>query len=112
MRPTALLPSEGRRAEDFFRPKIAIVSAGFEPTNLGTKGQQANPRSPKTYLFNLYINKIIQEYKTVIKKGTHLNNRKLVNTVLYVEGQILMATSENDLQTMAHHLKLILRKYK
>ena len=34
-------------------------------------------------LFNIYINKIIQEFKTVIKKGVQLNNRKLVNTILY-----------------------------
>jgi hypothetical protein len=35
-----------------------------------------------------------------------------VNTVLYADDQILMATSEYDLQTMAHHLNLIARKYK
>jgi len=63
-------------------------------------------------LFNIYINKIIQELKTVIKKGLQLNNRKLVNTILYADNQILMATSEDDLQTMAHHLNLIARKYK
>jgi len=34
--------SEGRRAEDFFRPKIPKSSAGFEPANLGTKGQHAH----------------------------------------------------------------------
>ena len=32
-------------------------------------------------LFNIYINKVIQEFKTVIKKGKQLNNRKLVNTI-------------------------------
>jgi len=48
----------------------------------------------------------------VIKKGIQLNNRKLVNTILYADDQILIATSEDDLQTMAHHLKLIARKYK
>jgi len=35
------LPSEGRRAEDFF------ASAEFEPANLGTKGQHATSRPPK-----------------------------------------------------------------
>jgi len=35
-----------------------------------------------------------------------------VNTTLYAEDQILMATSEDDLQTMAYHLKFIARKYK
>ena len=34
-----------------------------------------------------------------------------MNTILYGDAQILMATSEDDLQTMAHHLKLIARKY-
>ena len=41
-----------------------------------------------------------------------LINRKLVNTILYAEDQVLMATSEDDLQTMAQHLNFITRKYK
>jgi len=60
----------------------------------------------------MYINKITQEFKIVIKKGIQLNNRKLVNTILYADDQILVATSDDDLQTMAYHLKLIARKYK
>jgi hypothetical protein len=36
-------PSEGRRAEDFFALKNPTASAGFEPANLGTKGQHAHP---------------------------------------------------------------------
>jgi len=39
-------------------------------------------------------------------------NDFLVNTILYADDQILMATSEEDLQTMPHHLNLIARKYK
>ena len=35
-------PSEGRRAEDFFALKNPTASAGFEPANLGTRGQHAN----------------------------------------------------------------------
>jgi len=31
----------------FFRPKNPTASAGFEPTNLDTKGQHATPRPPK-----------------------------------------------------------------
>jgi hypothetical protein len=34
-------PSEGRRVEDFFALKNPTASAGFEPANLGTKGQHA-----------------------------------------------------------------------
>ena len=48
----------------------------------------------------------------MIKKGIQLNNRKLVNTILYTDDQILLATSEDDLQTMAYHLNLIAIKYK
>jgi hypothetical protein len=48
----------------------------------------------------------------VIKKSIQLNNRKLVNTIPYADDHILMATSEDDLQTMAYHLKLTAIKYK
>ena len=36
-------PSEGRRAEDFFALKNPTAPAGFEPANLGTKGQHVTP---------------------------------------------------------------------
>jgi hypothetical protein len=38
-----------------FRPKKPTASAGFEPANLGTKGQHATPRPPKPLQY--YINK-------------------------------------------------------
>jgi hypothetical protein len=41
--PRFYFPSEGRRAEDFFGLKNPMASAGFQPANLGTKGQFANP---------------------------------------------------------------------
>ena len=46
MGPTALLPLR-RSAEDFFALKNPKASAGFEPANLGSKGQHATPRPPK-----------------------------------------------------------------
>ena len=46
----------------------------------------------------IYINKIIQGFKTAIKKGIQINNRKLVNTKLYADDHILMATSEDGLK--------------
>ena len=39
--------SEWRRAEDFFALKNPTASAGFEPANLGTKGQHATSIPPK-----------------------------------------------------------------
>ena len=46
-------PSEGRHAEDFFALKNPTASAGFEPANLGTKGQHAASRPPKSFI-NMY----------------------------------------------------------
>ena len=40
-------PYEERHAEDFFVLKNPTASAGFEPANLGTKGQHATSRPPK-----------------------------------------------------------------
>jgi hypothetical protein len=37
----------------------------------------------------------------VINKGIQLTNRKVINTILYADDQILMAASEDELQTMA-----------
>ena len=48
----------------------------------------------------------------MIKKGIQLNNRKSMNTILYADDQILMATSEDELQIMAYHLNIIARKYR
>ena len=50
-------PSEGRRAEDLFALKNPMASAGFQPTNLGTKGQHATPTPLKPLLF-IYIYKM------------------------------------------------------
>jgi hypothetical protein len=42
MGPTALLPLRRKASWGFFRPKNLTASAGFEPANLGTRGQRAN----------------------------------------------------------------------
>ena len=79
-----------------------------EPTHINQRLRQRWGLSP--VLLKIYINKIIQEFKRAVKKGIQLNNRKLVNTILYADDQILIARSEDELQTMAYHLNLIARK--
>jgi hypothetical protein len=81
-----------------------------EPIDINKGVRQGCGLSPG--LFNMYINKIAQECKTVIKKVIQSNNRKSVNTILYADDQILIATSEDELQKMAYHLNLIAGKYK
>src|SRR5215469_9744570 len=46
-------PSEGRRAEDFFRPKNPTASAGFEPANLGPSRLAIKSLSNFVYTFFL-----------------------------------------------------------
>ena len=47
MGPTALLSLRRKACWEIFPPKNPTASAGFEPANLGTKGQHATPRPPK-----------------------------------------------------------------
>ena len=89
---------------------IKFIYSISEPIHVNKGVRQGCGLSP--VLFNIYSNKIIEEFKTVIKNGIQLNNRQLVNTILYADDQIFMATSEDDLQTMAYRLNLIARKYK
>ena len=57
------VPSEWRRAVDYFALKNPTASVGFEPANLGTKGQHATPRQPKPLTRTLieYLNRILEE---------------------------------------------------
>jgi len=90
--------------------RIKFKDGISEPICINKGVRQGCVLSP--VLFKIYINNIIQEFKIVVKKGIQLNNRKLVNTILYADDQILMATSEDELQTMAYHLNFTARKYK
>jgi hypothetical protein len=47
-------PYEGTRAEDFKTKKNLTASAGFEPANMGTKGQHATSRPPKP-LYHVFV---------------------------------------------------------
>jgi hypothetical protein len=53
-----------------------------EPTHINKGVREGCGLSP---VFNIYINKIIQECKIVIKKSIQLNNMKLVNTILHAD---------------------------
>jgi hypothetical protein len=61
-------PSEGRRAEDFFRPKIPTASAGCKPANLGTKNQHATSRPLKP--LSLSLTKLINENRVMTRTAS------------------------------------------
>ena len=53
MGPT-LLPLRRKACWGFLHPKNPTASAGFEPANLGTKGQHATPRPPKPLRIHIH----------------------------------------------------------
>ena len=65
MGPTALLPLQMKARWGFFRPKNLTASAGFEPVNLGTKGQHASPRPPKPPYVYIYMYTYIYIHNTM-----------------------------------------------
>ena len=62
-------PSEERRAEDFSALKNPTASAGFEPANLGTKGQHATSRPPKP-LYTFIVTVIYEIMLSKDRRGT------------------------------------------
>ena len=61
-----------------------------EPMHINKGVRQGCGLSP--VLFNVRFNEILKEFKRAMKKSIQLNNRKFVNTILYADDQILMAT--------------------
>jgi hypothetical protein len=58
MRSPALLPLRRKACWGFFRPENPTSSAGFEPTNLGTRGRHASSRPPKPLTLLIAHNKL------------------------------------------------------
>ena len=56
----------------FFALKNPKASAGFEPANLGTKGQHATPRPPKPLLYTYSIFNIGTFYIRMVTAVTNL----------------------------------------
>ena len=71
MGPTALLPLRRKACWGYFRPKNPTASAGFEPSNLGTKGQHATPRPPKPLVVKILRKKIVLFIETSFMYNKH-----------------------------------------
>ena len=53
--PMAYRPSQKTSAQDFYILKNPSTSAGFEPANLGPKGEYITPRPPRQLIATLYF---------------------------------------------------------
>jgi hypothetical protein len=78
--------------------KVMFSDTVSKPKQINKGVRQGCGLSP--VLFKVDISKILQEFKTVINKGIHLTNRKIINTMLYADDQMLLATSEDELKTI------------
>jgi uncharacterized membrane protein YobD (UPF0266 family) len=47
-------------------------------------------------LFNIYTNRLVKEWKGKTKSGIQVTKNNKINTILYADDQILLATSEDD----------------
>ena len=59
-------PSEGGRAKDFFALKNPTASAGFEPSNLGTKGQHATSRPLKSLYYAVCLGDKLTTFRIIV----------------------------------------------
>ena len=87
---TALLPLRKKTCWGFFRPKNPTASAGFEPANLGTKGQNANSRPPKP---------LVCKYNQIYFVNERFHNNTQTWTLLSVSCSCAL----NLLNISAHH---------
>ena len=77
------------------------------PTNKGVR--QGCCLSPT--LFNIYINKIIQNWKSRFNRGIQLDRNTLLNSILYADDLVLLVEREDDLQMGIHLLQQDCNKY-
>jgi hypothetical protein len=62
-------------------------------------------------LFDIYINKVLEEWKLTNPKIIHLGNNKYINTILFADDQVLLAETEDHLQENVTKLNKILKLY-
>jgi hypothetical protein len=62
-------------------------------------------------LFNIYINRLVKEWKAKTKSGIQVTKNNKISTILYADDQILLATSEDELQLASHQLNKIAKEY-
>jgi hypothetical protein len=67
-----------------------------EPTFLFLNQGYGCPLSPT--LFNVYINEVIKDWNQTYTKGINVQNNTKLNTILFADDQVIIASSEDNLQ--------------
>lgn len=62
-------------------------------------------------LFDLYINRILEDWKKTNPKGISLGDNRYIDSVLFADDQVLIAASEHQLQGNVTELNKILKQY-
>jgi hypothetical protein len=62
-------------------------------------------------LFNIYINKAIKEWKQTTQSEIQLGSGKMIQTILYVDDQVITAESEYELHIAVCELNKIVKEY-
>lgn len=62
-------------------------------------------------LFDIYMNKILEEWKSLEPRGIYLGKNKEIKTILFADDQVLMTSNEDDLQYNVMKLNSILKEY-
>jgi hypothetical protein len=61
--------------------------------------------------FKIYINKAIKEWKQITQNSIQLTSGKSIQTIPHSDDQIIIATSENELQMAVNELNKVAKKY-
>jgi hypothetical protein len=62
-------------------------------------------------LCDIYINKVLEEWKLTNPKSIHLGNNKYLHTILFADVQVLLAETEDHLHENVTKLNKILKLY-
>ena len=99
---TALLPLRRKVCWGFFRPKNPTASAGFEPTNLVTKGQPATPRPP--FVHN-YFRLFCREYNlSPLGTPDFLRSNLYICRIPRLRSYLFSMTSFHNLSLRSGHI--------
>ena len=62
-------------------------------------------------LFNIYMNAMIQDFRENRHGSIPINRHLKLDTIIFADDLVLLATSEDDLQWSVHNLNLVAQKY-